>query len=634
MESDSVIRVLHRSDCDHIDPLVLINSDTGEEEEVPDYPAIARYYAEAVATKRLPTNKFLVLAAQRYLRMLEMAEDETCDFMFSAEHVVDFCRFGERLRHFEGGNWEARQVDEEGYPDPRIILEPFEIWIESAAQGFRRRTDGRRYVTTVAEIVPRKSSKSLRATRAALYDLCCSGVKGAEIPIAATTAEQAEKTLFGDIKKMVNADDELREHFKLNVTKNEVRGPNGSIFPLSGQGDRLDGLNPSLALFDEAHSSSSLVYKVVSSAFGARPGQQKRIISTAGQRPEGPAFELIQQAKMVLEGGVENYTFFAAIWTLDPEDYQHPETKLILWDKLLRDDRLIMKCNPMYGVALDEASIRDMVTSGHLLSPTDRGEIARTRFNIWSAAGQTLIDPSQWAACYERKLDLSSFLGQKCWIGVDLAQYHDMCAVILEFEMPNDCLALFGEFYLPEESPTAINPDIVDYISQWSDEGHLHLTEGPMADHDLVRSHIEQFCEIFDVQVIACDPHQAHNTVKHLWDGNKPVMVYPNNAKTMTAPTDDLLARISTRRLVHDGNPVLSWHIQNVHGDRSPNGQILPRKDKKDSHRKIDGFVAMAFANGCRMDTGEAKPAGEAQGVNSDPYFHRGIIGFDQITGL
>lgn len=633
----SVTRVLRRSDCAHIQSVILENSDTGDVQEVPDYSAIAVYYAEAIASERLPSNRLLVAAAKRYLNMREMAERQTHDFIYSPVHTTDFCLFGESLRHFEGGNWEVTQIDADGNPDPRIILEPFEIWIESNAQGFRRASDGRRYMNTVVEIIPRKNGKSLRGTRAALFDLCCSGVKGVQVTVAAKDAEQAKMTLFGDVQQMVNAmndsDDDFRERFGLTVIKNEVRGPNGSIFPLTGLGEKLDGLNPSMAFFEEAHAGSPLVYKVVSSAFGARPGQQKRIISTAGQRPEGPAFELIQQAKMILEGGVENYGFFAAIWTLNPEDYQHPETKMIMWDKLLKDETLIKKCNPMYGVAVDEQIIRDMVNVGQQQSISDRGEIARTRFNIWTSAGAALIDPSAWAACYERKLELSMFEGQKCWIGVDLAQYHDMCAIGLVFEMPNDCLAVFCEFYLPEDSPTAINPEIVGYIDEWRDALHLHLTEGAMADHDLVRHHVEDFCELFDVQVIACDPEQAHLTAKKLWDGNKPVMVYNNNQRTMTAPTEDLLARITTKRVLHNGNPILAWNVQNVHGDRRDNGMILPRKDKKGSIRKIDGFIALCMANGCRLNPEDAKQTGSEEGVNTDPYLTRGIIGYEEMVG-
>lgn len=591
-------------------------------------------YAEAVASKRLPTNRLMVIAAQRYLDMLRMAENPKNDFYFSPLHVVDFCLFGEKLRHFESGNWEINQVDADGNPDPRIILEPFEIWIESAAQGFRRRLNGTRLVETVLELIPRKNSKSLRACRAALFELCCSGSLGAEIPIAAASARQADDTLFGDIVKMVNNDEELKEQYGLRVTSDEITRGEGKIFKLTGQGEKNDGLNPSLALFEEGHAGAASVYKVVDSAFGARPNAQRRMITTAGYRSEGPAHELLLQAALILEGKAEDYTFFAAIYTLDKEDYTNQETKAIDWDRLLTDESLIAKANPMLGISLDPIKIRRSVIEAHRQRPDKRGEVARTRFNIWTGAGMTLIEPSAWGACYRKGLSIEDFIGKKCWIGVDLAQVLDMCAIVLIFEMPGDVLAVFAQFYLPSESPTAINPELVDHLANWADQNYLYLTEGPLADHDLVREHVEAFCEVFDVQVIACDPAQAHNTVKHLWDGNKPVMVYPNSAKTMTAPTDDILGRIASERIWHDGNPVLAWNAQNVHGERKGNGSIMPRKEKDDSPRKIDGFVAMCFANGCRMNPDEAKPAREEEIAKAaDPYVSRGLIGFDEMVG-
>lgn len=575
----------------------------------------------------------MVAAAARYLRMLEMAESPKCEFYYSPAHVVDFCLFGEKLQHFESGNWEINQIGPDGEPDPSIILEPFEIWIESACQGFRRRLNGTRLVETALELIPRKNAKSLRAARAALFELCCSGTMAPEIPIAAASSRQADDTLFGDIVKMVNNDKELQEEYQLRVTKDEITRGDGRIFKLTGQGEKQDGLNPSLALFEEGHAGAVSVYKVVDSAFGARPNAQRRMITTAGYRAEGPAFDLLQQAKMVLLNGHEDFTFFAAVYTLDVEDYMTEETKAIDWDRLLTSPDLIAKANPMLSVSLDPIKIAAAVREAHKLRPDKRGEIARTRFNIWTGAGTTLIEPSAWAACFQKGMEMSDFIGERCWIGVDLAGALDMCALILMFELPSDKIAVFGQFYLPEQSETAQNPELVDNLAQWRDDGHLFLTPGPLADHDLVRSHIETFCEMFDVQVIACDPMQAHNTVKHLWDGNKPVMVYPNNQRTMTAPTDDIIARVTTRRILQDGNPVLSWMIQNTYGDRWPNGSILPRKENKNSPRKIDGFVAMCFANGCRINPAEAKAAGETEGVNTDPYLHRGIIGFDQMVG-
>lgn len=596
-------------------------------ELIPDYCGIARLYAEAVASKRLPTNRLLVAAADRYLRMLDMARDPHNEFIFSPMHVIDYCRFAEKLRHFESGSWEFTQIGSDGKPDPKIILEPFQIWVEAAIQGFRRRLTGERLVSTALEILPRKNAKSLKATVAALFDLCCCG-DNAEVPIAAATQKQSEDTLFGDIIKMVNNEPELREQYGLKVTKEEISRGDGKIFMLSSQGERQDGLNPSLAIFEEGHAGAASVYAVVESAFGARPNALKRMITTAGYKPEGPGYDLLQEAKLVLEGKAEDWTLFAAIYTLDKEDYINPESKAVDYDKLFGDEDLIYKCNPMMDVGLDIIKIRSAISKARRI-PSKRRETARTRFNLWVGSGTSLIEAHAWAAC-KRNISIENYIGRRCWIGVDLAQVKDMCAVILLFEEPTGEIVVFGKFYLPELSETASNPEISEHLAAWHEAEHLVLTPGPLADHDLVREDVEAFCDVFDVVVVACDPHQAHNTVKHLWDGNRPVMTYPNMAPTMTPPWDDIEGRIASERIWHDGNPVLAWMMQNVHGDRKGNGLILPRKETKESIRKIDGAVALCFANGCRLEPGQAKTAGP-EPETIDPYKLRGIIGFEEM---
>ena len=101
----------------------------------------------------------------------------------------------------------------------------------------------------------------------------------------------------------------------------------------------------------------------------------------------------------------------------------------------------------------------------------------------------------------------------------------------------------------------------------------------------------------------------------------------------MTMPTDNILSRISGKKLVHDGHPILGWNASNVHGERRGNGSIMPRKEAPNSLRKIDGFVAIVFGNGVKMN-----PAGLRQDkieqVTSSPYETRGIIGFrENVNG-
>jgi phage terminase large subunit-like protein len=86
-----------------------------------------------------------------------------------------------------------------------------------------------------------------------------------------------------------------------------------------------------------------------------------------------------------------------------------------------------------------------------------------------------------------------------------------------------------------------------------------------------------------------------------LWKAGVSTGTFPNNAKTMTAPADDILRRISLQTIIHDGNPVMAWHAQNVQGERKANGSIMPRRDESNRNRKVDGFIALTMANGVRM---------------------------------
>lgn len=561
--------------------------------------------------------------------MVEMAKAPRNEFIFSPEHVVQYCLFIEKLQHIESGNWEIAQRNPDGSVDPHILLEPCQIWEEAAIQGFRRRIDGTRLVMVALQLKPRKSAKSLTTAGAALFDLTSSGQLAPQITIAASTEKQAER-IFGPVTKFLNRDPEIVEHFKLKATKDAVRSEenDGIIMKLSSIGERQDGLNPSLAIFEEGHAGAAGVYNVVRSAFGARPNALLRMITTAGYHPSGPGWQLLQQAIEVLEGRSKTYSFFAAIYTLDQEDYLDSESNAIRWDKLLNDEYLVVKANPMYGVSLMPHMLEEDRLEAKR-SPVGRAEYARTRFNLWVGSGAAAIEAASWAACKSPNLAMDDFLYRRCWIGVDLASRRDMCAVALLFEMPGDRLAVFANYYLPEASELALDDNLGDMMLAWHDAGQLVFTPGAGADFERILSDIRLFCEMFDVQAIACDPYQAGWTSQQLWGDGRPVVEYPNSAITMTGPVDDILTRVASKTICHDGNQVLAWNVANAEVERKNNGSIMFRRGN-DIMKKIDGLVAAAMANGCRTQPSNARESGpETKTTAVEPR----VVGYGEIMG-
>jgi phage terminase large subunit-like protein len=226
---------------------------------------------------------------------------------------------------------------------------------------------------------------------------------------------------------------------------------------------------------------------------------------------------------------------------------------------------------------------------------------------------------------------IEHFVDQKCWIGVDLASSLDPCAIGFVFELPNNMVAVFVKYYLPMSSPTFQDPDMVGTYESWASDGFLTASPGVLHDHAKIEEDLVEASEVFDVQHIAFDPYQSNMLMKTLWDRDLPVGRYPNNAMTMTAPTDDFIGRVVGKTVRHDGNPVLAWNVANMYGERKGNGSILPRKEVPNSPRKIDGAVALIMANGVRMNPDNLRKD-EKELPKRSVYQSRGLIGYSDAN--
>lgn len=68
-----------------------------------------------------------------------------------------------------------------------------------------------------------------------------------------------------------------------------------------------------------------------------------------------------------------------------------------------------------------------------------------------------------------------------------------------------------------------------------------------------------------------------------------PVEIIHKKPDTYSEPAKLLEAWVEINKLRFDANPVLTWMASNCVVDRRVNGSILPKKEHKDSPKKIDG---------------------------------------------
>jgi phage terminase large subunit-like protein len=158
--------------------------------------------------------------------------------------------------------------------------------------------------------------------------------------------------------------------------------------------------------------------------------------------------------------------------------------------------------------------------------------------------------------------------------------------------------------------------DVFDYV-RWAKEGQLLTMPGRTIDPDIVAAKIIELCATYDVLGLAYDRWRIEHLLKAFeqrefpaYKGDKGeglrLVDWGQGFATM-APTVDAFERsVLERRLVHPGNPVLSWNVANAVIQSDPAGNR--KLDKQKARFRIDGAVAAAMALGLKAR--EAKPPG------------------------
>lgn len=537
-----------------------------------DYCAIAADYAARVLDGSQLACKWVKLACQRQRDDLKRWKEDG-PFVWDPEAASRACRFIELLTHTKGE-----------LAGQRIKLEPWQVFILTTAFGWRRREDGGRRFRRVYIEVARGNGKSCLSSGVALYCLVADNEPGAEVYSFATTRDQA-KIVFGGAKRMAETNLPLRKRFGLEVLANALYVPStGSTFQAkSAEGSTLDGLNTHLAVVDELHAHKTrAVYDVVETSLGKRRSSLLWCITTAGFDTSGICYEVRTMSTRVLERQAVDETQFAIIYTADEEDN---------WTTL----EALEKANPNWGVSVRPEMILSLLAKAKAL-PSAINNFKTKHLDIWCSASNAWMDMGAWAQCEDHSLRLEDFEGERCIIGLDLGSKNDMTAKVKVFPIETDGptrYAIFCDFYLPER---AVENAVNSQYSGWAEEGLLHVTPGAMTDLNVVEEDLREDLSRFNVEAVVYDPWQATQMATTLSEDDTPMVECRMTVQNMSDPMKSVEALVLDRRLLHDGNPILTWMMGNVVAKLDAKDNIFPRKERYE--QKIDGVIALIMAMG------------------------------------
>lgn len=541
------------------------------------YVEAAQTYALRVQSGEVPACKWTRLAIDRQVDDLARQPSEQWPWVFDADRAARICAFLELLPHIKG-KW-AREK--------RLLeLDPWQCFIVTTVFGWVHRETGLRRFREAYIEVPRKNGKSLVSAGVGLYMLSADGEQGAEVYSAATTRDQA-RIVFDDAKGMAERTPDMRTYLGVAILTHSITVAHTSskFSPLAAEASTQDGLNVHCAVIDELHAHKKRdLYDVIDTARGAREQSLLWLITTAGTDRSGICYERRTHITKVLDRVIDDASMFGIIYTIDEKD---DPMEPACW----------AKANPNWGVSVLKDDMEAAARKAAAM-PSALNNFLTKRLNVWVNGESPWMDMRAWERCANPDMQLSDFAGEQCWMGLDLAQKKDFAALCLVFgrdDVWHVCTRLYLNELAVQESGNA-------HLSGWARSGYVQVTDGDITDFDVLAEDLRGYCKQFDVQEIAFDPALSMYFAGKLIEEGLPLVEITQRALFFTPPLIQVENLVLEKKLVFDGNPVMTWMVSNLVVKVSKFNELRsPTKERPEN--KIDGPMAMLMALGRALST-------------------------------
>ena len=467
----------------------------------------------------------------------------------------------------------------------KFLLEKWQKGILAAMFGWKR-ADGTRRYREVFLFVARKNGKTSFAAGLCLLVLWCDHEPGAEIYSAAAEREQAS-LVFAHAKGMVEAEPELFSALKvyggLGQRAITLESENSSYKVISADAGTKHGGNVHLAVIDELHAQPNRdLVDVLMTGMGSRLQPITMHLTTSDFERESICNEKHEYASKVRDGILDDHAFLPIIYECTKDDdWTSPKA----WKK----------ANPNLGVSVfRDYLVRECKRAQDV--PAFENTFKRLHLNIRTEQDERFIPMEIWDdAPIPDEASPDLLLGRKCILGVDLATTGDISAVVALFNL-DPYWAVLPTFFVPEMSAHAReNRDRVPYLT-WKRQGHVTFTPGDTTDFEIIREHILNLRELYEVEEVAIDRWNSTQLQNQLVQDGFEVVPYAQTFGALSSPTARLLEVIKSRKMVHYSHPVMRWMASNVTVLQDAAGNVRPFKEK--GPKKIDGIVALIMALG------------------------------------
>jgi phage terminase large subunit-like protein len=367
------------------------------------------------------------------------------------------------------------------------------------------------------------------------------------VTVVATDERQAALT-FRIATRMVELNPALEDRVQLYHDRMTVPVRGSAFQVLPAVPKRLEGLDYTLALVDEAGRVDQEVYEVISLATGKQISSVVLAIGTPGPELD----------ETVL-GRLRSYAL------------DHPEDPLVVWREHSAagfEDHPVdcAHCWELANPALGDFLARDGLVA--CLPPKMReASFRRARLcQLTDQLEEAWLPPSAWASVTDASRHVP-----------------DGAEVVLSFDG-----SFNGDTTVLVVATVDQRPH-VDLVELWEAAGR----QVPIVD---VEQAIRAACRRWRILEVAADPFRWARSLQLLEGEGLPVMEYPQSPGRMTPATARFYEAVVNGALTHSGDSRLARHVGNAVLREDARGARLA-KERKDSPRRIDAAVAAVMAH-------------------------------------
>lgn len=387
------------------------------------------------------------------------------------------------------------------------------------------------------------------------------------------------------IKEIIGSSPALEKKFKIRRDDILCFLNQNDYFPLAFSTSRLDGKLPNAFVADEVGALTT-IYPIEAMQSGQLNIKNKLgcIISTKYPTIDNPFEDIVDMAKKVLDGIVDDETIFALLY--EPDDTKN-------WEN---NDEILEQGNPL---AVEIQSIMDDLLKKRkkaVVMPSARENFLTKHCNIiYQGLGtETYIDPQDVFLC--RSSEPIDFIGKTVYLGVDLSETTDNTAVaMVALDEDKETILAYVMAFVPNDRIDIKSAEEkVDY-KRFVDEMKCIACGGRVIDYSVVEQFVFDIENKFGCKIanIGFDRRNAMSSAQK-WDEKYNTTEIRQHSSVLHPATKLLKEKILSGKFRYENNKLLEINFQNARIEYSANKDMYV--NKKHSKGKVDMVVALINA--------------------------------------